>query len=246
MILILKFIFCAHYNTDEHITRRVHGNRDIRYKFIISSHDKSEFRPYDELENSFEILNQLTCIEMEVEPQQANSTVEHKSKSSSNPIFLIKKDIFYCKRIIKEYKDILKMKSKMIKKENLKIKKSKTIEEFCINCTEEDTHKKIQKIYDLKKEHCRELESNGYKMLLNDYNIEIFSLFKHIPIIETLEKMTNKIESYKYNDKNIILNIMKTLDSLKATLDLLAIESEKVIKNYEKLNQIYDILKNSF
>ncbi|WUR02261.1 uncharacterized protein VNE69_01200 [Vairimorpha necatrix] len=85
-------------------------------------------------------------------------------------------------------------------------------------------------IYNMEKEILIPHSSNEYRIKICNYNIEIFSLFKHIPLIETLEIMKKKLELYEYTNINIWWEIIKIFDSLKAKLDILLIKSDEVVR----------------
>ncbi|WUR02262.1 uncharacterized protein VNE69_01201 [Vairimorpha necatrix] len=86
-------------------------------------------------------------------------------------------------------------------------------------------------IFDIKRATVSTNSSNEKEINIHKYKIEIFSAFKHIPIIETLKKMENKLEGYVYTDVDTHYTVNALFKSLKNILTILSIKSEEVIKN---------------
>ncbi|WUR02989.1 uncharacterized protein VNE69_03202 [Vairimorpha necatrix] len=81
---------------------------------------------------------------------------------------------------------------------------------------------------------------NKHRIDIHNYNIEIFSLFKYIPIIETLEIMNNKLRLYDYKNTFIKQRVINVYWLIKHKLVLLSNRSDIAKEIYEKLNQIYN------
>ncbi|WUR02259.1 uncharacterized protein VNE69_01198 [Vairimorpha necatrix] len=95
-------------------------------------------------------------------------------------------------------------------------------------------------VYDMKANFPKHKLPNSHRIKIHNYNIEIFSLFKYIPIIETLENMINELILYKYENFFIKTEVETILNSIYSILTHLAIKSSFVVEIYEELNEMYN------
>ncbi|WUR04025.1 uncharacterized protein VNE69_07094 [Vairimorpha necatrix] len=96
-------------------------------------------------------------------------------------------------------------------------------------------------IYDMKIDlSINSMLTTAQRIKIHDYNIEILSLFNHIPIIETTKKLENKLRLHNNENVSIHKNTDKILRSIKKILLTLSSKSDEVTKNFEVLNQIYN------
>ncbi|WUR02867.1 putative SP-containing protein [Vairimorpha necatrix] len=93
-------------------------------------------------------------------------------------------------------------------------------------------------VYDIKNKLHKDY-SNIQRIKVHENNIEIFSLFYYIPILETLEILRYELKSYNFENMIIHNKVIVLLNLIKKKLLNLSLLSDKAIKIYEKLNEIY-------
>ncbi|WUR03625.1 uncharacterized protein VNE69_05214 [Vairimorpha necatrix] len=74
---------------------------------------------------------------------------------------------------------------------------------------------------------------------IQNFNIKIFSQYKNIPILETLNLLVSKLETYKYENILIKHNIRRLITRIKTKLTTLILRYNKTINILEELNQLY-------
>ncbi|WUR02991.1 putative SP-containing protein [Vairimorpha necatrix] len=82
--------------------------------------------------------------------------------------------------------------------------------------------------------------SYDYRIIIHNYNIEIYSLFNYIPILETFDKIKYELTLYKCEDINAQVGLNTILDSIRDKLIALSEKSTLAKETYEKINQIFN------
>ncbi|WUR02687.1 uncharacterized protein VNE69_02208 [Vairimorpha necatrix] len=95
-------------------------------------------------------------------------------------------------------------------------------------------------IYDMEINTMGRKYSYSQRKKINLYNIEIYSLFNYIPLIETLENLKEQMDLYKYENIYKPMKIDKIMRAIKKIIFNLLSSTNKAVKIYEKLNRIYN------
>ncbi|WUR02692.1 uncharacterized protein VNE69_02213 [Vairimorpha necatrix] len=94
-------------------------------------------------------------------------------------------------------------------------------------------------VYDLKKKITGKNLTNTHRIEVHNYNVEIFSCFKDIPMAKILQNLRNQLKCYQYKEITTHNKVNMILIQLKNILTKLYSKSKKVIKYYESLNEIF-------
>ncbi|WUR02876.1 uncharacterized protein VNE69_03097 [Vairimorpha necatrix] len=94
-------------------------------------------------------------------------------------------------------------------------------------------------VYDMKMKLHKNL-SNAQRINVHNFNINIFSLFPSVPMIETLELMDDNLRTYKYENIYMRIQVNAILYLIKTKLFKLSSISDKAVEIYKKLNLIYN------
>ncbi|WUR02721.1 uncharacterized protein VNE69_02240 [Vairimorpha necatrix] len=90
-------------------------------------------------------------------------------------------------------------------------------------------------IYDMKLKYLPSNLSNKHRMKIYKYNIELFSLFDHIPISKLFKVLKTDLKKIKYGNFDVQIKIDKIFNSMQKKLIKLSSRSNSVINIYKKL-----------